>query len=221
MNLNDILETQNLGALDLQLVIMFVGASLLFSFYINIIYMFTTKSTFYSSAFSKTLMGMSIITTAIIIAMQGSLVVSLGMVGALSIVRFRNAVKAPLDLLFLFWAISTGIICGTGYFELALVTSVVMTIVVFGIDLIPVVRSSYILTINGGAKMDEKDILKSIKSMSSSVRVRTRNVTKKEQELLIELKVKKNKNKELVDAVKECNNVNSVSLIFFDGEVRY
>ena len=82
--------------------------------YIFMIYRLTSKTAFYSKDLNVTLVGMVIVVAAIMIAMQSNLIVSLGMIGALSIVRFRNAVKNPRDLLFLFWAVSAGIIYGVG-----------------------------------------------------------------------------------------------------------
>ena len=83
--------------------------------YIFVVYRVVTKTVFYSKTFNITMAIMSVITTGIILGMQSSLVISLGMVGALSIVRFRTAIKDPMDLLFLFWSIGEGIICYTWY----------------------------------------------------------------------------------------------------------
>ena len=80
--------------------------------------------------------------------MQSNLVISLGMVGALSIVRFRTAVKEPKDLLFLFWSIGIGIILGARNYELALLISLVVTILLFLLELIPEGRPSLLLVIN-------------------------------------------------------------------------
>ena len=93
---------------------------------------------FYSKNFNISLAVMSLITAAIILAMQSNLVISLGMVGALSIVRFRTAIKDPMDLAFLFWSISIGIICGAGLYEIALVTSVGVTVFILVLDMLPV-----------------------------------------------------------------------------------
>ena len=89
------------------LIVMFF--SLLVGIYIYLVYRFLTKKTFYSKSFNMSLVLMSVITAAIILTVQSSVVISLGMVGALSIVRFRTAVKDPMDLVFLFWSISVGI----------------------------------------------------------------------------------------------------------------
>ena len=91
----------------------------LLALYIFAIYRLVTRKVFYSKNFNISLAVMSLITAAIILAMQSNLVISLGMVGALSIVRFRTAIKDPMDLAFLFWSISVGIICGAGLYEVA------------------------------------------------------------------------------------------------------
>lgn len=80
--------------------------------------------------------------------MQSNLVISLGMVGALSIVRFRTAIKDPMDLVFMFWSISIGIICGAGLYEVALVTSVAVTVFILVLDMIPVSKAPMMLVIN-------------------------------------------------------------------------
>ena len=82
------------------------------AFYIFITYRLVTKKTFYSKNFNIALAAIAVITAAIILAVQSSIVISLGMVGALSIVRFRTAIKEPMDLCFLFWSIAVGICCG-------------------------------------------------------------------------------------------------------------
>ena len=109
--------------------------------YIFFIYRVVTRKTFYSKTFNISLAAIAIITAGIILAMQSNLVISLGMVGALSIVRFRTAIKDPMDLIFLFWAISIGIICGGGLYEVAVITSIIVTVCLLGLDLLPVART--------------------------------------------------------------------------------
>ena len=224
MTFKDFFETANLqyvtgSDLTSTTILAFMLYSLVFSLYVFLIYRISSRNGFYSLSFGKTLVGMSIITTGIVLAMQGSLVVSLGMVGALSIVRFRNAVKSTLDLLFLFWAISIGIICGTGFVEIALVISVVMTVVLLGLDFIPMSSSTYVLTINGTDDLEEDTLLNAIKPFAKKIKVRTRSSYDGHQELLMELNVKASK--ELVKAAKETKGVLSATLIYHDGEVRF
>ncbi|MFI3170070.1 MAG: DUF4956 domain-containing protein [Faecalibacterium sp.] len=201
------------------IILVFMAYSIALSVYLYCIYRVSSRSSFYSPVFGKTLIGMGIITTGIILAMQSSLVVSLGMVGALSIVRFRNAVKSPLDLLFLFWAISNGIICGTGYVEIALVVSAVMSVLVLGFDFLPFGNSSYIVTIYGNETFDETTLLQNIKPFAQHAKVRTRSLYDADQELLLELHTKKCK--ELLVACKETDGVTGASIIYHDGEVRF
>ena len=111
-----------LGAIDIMMVFIIASLLGLFIFYI---YRLVMKKTFYSLSFNISLVALTIITSSIILTIQSSIVISLGMVGALSIVRFRTAVKDPLDLVFLFWAISVGIICGAGLAEIAVIMSFV------------------------------------------------------------------------------------------------
>ena len=98
--------------------------------YIFAIYKLMCRKTFYSKNFNISLVGVALITAAIIITIQSSIVVSLGMVGALSIVRFRTAIKDPMDLLYLFWAITGGITCGAGMYVLTIAASVILIIMI-------------------------------------------------------------------------------------------
>ena len=97
----------------------------------------------------------SVITAGIILAMQSSIVISLGMVGALSIVRFRTAIKDPMDLLFLFWSIGTGIICGAGLYKVAIFLAVLVTVGICLLDMLPARKSPYLLIVNTSAKEAE------------------------------------------------------------------
>jgi len=90
---------------------------------------------------------MAVVTAGIILAMQSSIVISLGMVGALSIVRFRTAIKDPMDLLFLFWSIGTGIICGAGLYEIAIILAVLVTLSIIFLDAFPIKKAPYLLVV--------------------------------------------------------------------------
>ena len=120
----------------------------LLALYVFMIY----RLVFYSKSFNISLAALSLITAAIILSMQSNLVISLGMVGALSIIRFRTAIKDPMDLVFLFWSISIGIICGAGLYEVALVTSVAVTVCILVLDLLPVAKAPMMLVVNSSQK---------------------------------------------------------------------
>ena len=116
--------------------------------YIFVVYKIMCRKTFYSKNFNISLVGVALITAAIIITIQTSIVVSLGMVGALSIVRFRTAIKDPLDLMFLFWSISTGIICGAGFAEYSVILAVILTVIILILNHLPISKAPMILIVN-------------------------------------------------------------------------
>ena len=130
--------------------------------YIFAVYRLITRKTFYNKNFNISLAAISIITAIVILTIQSNIVVSLGMVGALSIVRFRTAIKDPMDLVFLFWAISVGIACGAGMMELAIIGSLLLTIVIFVLDRLPVAKAASILVINASGGIELMDQINDI-----------------------------------------------------------
>ena len=191
----------------------------LLALYIFAIYRLVTRKVFYSKNFNISLAVMSLITAAIILAMQSNLVISLGMVGALSIVRFRTAIKDPMDLAFLFWSISIGIICGAGLYEIALVTSVGVTVFILVLDMLPVGKAPMMLVVNSSEMNGEKAVLDVVGKYARYYKVKSRNLSKGRLDLVIELKVKEES--ALVSEVAELDGMLSASMISHDGEVTF
>lgn len=194
---------------------LFVSA--LLALYVFAIYRLVTRKVFYSKNFNISLAAMSIITAAIILAMQSNLVISLGMVGALSIVRFRTAIKDPMDLVFMFWSISIGIICGAGLYEVALVTSVAVTIFILVLDMIPVSKAPMMLVVNSSQMDGEQQILDVVGKYTKSYKVKSRNLSKGRLDMVVELRVKDES--ALVSEVAALEGMIGASLIAHDGEV--
>ena len=191
----------------------------LLALYIFAIYRLVTRKVFYSKNFNISLAVMSLITSAIILAMQSNLVISLGMVGALSIVRFRTAIKDPMDLAFLFWSISIGIICGAGLYEIALVTSVGVTVFILVLDMLPVGKAPMMLVVNSSEMNGEKAVLDVVGKYAHYYKVKSRNLSKGRLDLVIELKVKEES--ALVSEVAALDGMLSASMISHDGEVTF
>ncbi len=191
----------------------------LLALYIFAIYRLVTRKVFYSKNFNISLAVMSLITSAIILAMQSNLVISLGMVGALSIVRFRTAIKDPMDLAFLFWSISIGIICGAGLHEIALVTSVGVTVFILVLDMLPVGKAPMMLVVNSSEMNGEKAVLDVVGKYARYYKVKSRNLSKGRLDLVIELKVKEES--ALVSEVATLDGMLSASMISHDGEVTF
>ena len=191
----------------------------LLALYIFAIYRLVTRKVFYSKNFNISLAVMSLITSAIILAMQSNLVISLGMVGALSIVRFRTAIKDPMDLAFLFWSIIIGIICGAGLYEIALVTSVGVTVFILVLDMLPVGKAPMMLVVNSSEMNGEKAVLDVVGKYARYYKVKSRNLSKGRLDLVIELKVKEES--ALVSEVAALDGMLSASMISHDGEVTF
>ena len=191
----------------------------LLALYIFAIYRLVTRKVFYSKNFNIALAAMSLITAAIILAMQSNLVISLGMVGALSIVRFRTAIKDPMDLVFLFWSISIGIICGAGLYEVALVTSVAVTVFILVLDMIPVSRAPMMLVVNSSKMDDEQTVLDVVGKYAKSYKVKSRNLSKGRLDMVVELRVKDESG--LVSEVAALAGMIGAALIAHDGEVTF
>ncbi len=125
---------------------MLVAAAL--GLYIFLAYRVVTRKNFYNKNFNLSLWVLTVVTSAIIITISSNIILSLGMVGALSIVRYRTAIKDPMDLVFLFWSISTGIICGAGIAIVAVELAIFITIGLLILTMIPLPRAMKIMTIS-------------------------------------------------------------------------
>ena len=158
-------------------------------------------------------------TAAIIVTIQSSVVVSLGMVGALSIVRFRTAIKDPMDLVFLFWSISIGIICGAGYAIFAVLLSIVVTIAIIGLDRLPVARAPMILVINCTDIDAEERLLGKVGEFVKHYSVKSRNLTSSTLDMTIELRT--DEGGKLVRELVGMDGVVSANLLQHDGEVTF
>lgn len=187
------------------------------SAYIFFVYRQVTKSAFYFKSFNVSMAIISVVTAGIILAMQSSIVISLGMVGALSIVRFRTAIKDPMDLLFLFWSIGTGIICGAGLYKVAVILAVLVTVGILLLDMFPLKISPYLLIINADSKELEGAIMDLVKEAGGSHRMKSKNITKNGMDMILEVKTKDEK--ALVDKISEVDGIKNVSLLSYDGEM--
>ncbi len=213
------LEGFSSGDLTTTTIVMSLMVTAVIAVYIFAVYRVVTRKSFYSKSFNISLVALALITAAIILTIQSSVVISLGMVGALSIVRFRTAVKDPQDLVFLFWSISTGIICGAGLFEVAAITAVLVTIVLLVLELFPAKKESLLLIVNAEDCDAEDDLLDVIEAYTKNYHVRSRNLTMNGMDMIVELRVKDGGS--LLKEVGEIEKVRSVSLLSHDGEVTY
>ena len=187
--------------------------------YIFCVYRIVCRKAFYSKNFAISMPVIAMITASIIVAIQSNAVISLGMVGALSIVRFRTAVKDPMDLAFLFWTISVGIICGAGLHEVALEASFLITIVMLGLHFIPNSKPAQLLLVNGRNSSLQKELEKIVRENTISCKVKSRNVSQNSIDMIFEVKVKDEA--ALINSVLTLEGIVKANLLTHDGEVTY
>lgn len=205
--------------ISLRYVVMALGLCCLFAAYIFIVYRFVTRKTFYDKSTSISIALSSVVVCSIIITIQSNLVVSLGMVGALSIIRFRTAIKNPLDLVFMFWSIAVGIICGAGMPVIAAILSFALTggIVIF--NMIPIATAPMLLVVNA-TTFDARDaVLEEVKKNTAFYTVKSQVSEENRLSMILEVRLKKEAN--LVQAVSSVENVTRAALLSHDGEVTF
>ncbi len=206
------------GEVTLANVLLILFVSCIAGLYIYLIYKNFCKAEFYSKDMNITMACMTVVVAAIMIAMQSNLIVSLGMVGALSIVRFRTAVKNPLDLLYLFWTISAGIICGVGLFPLCGLLCILMTLLLYVLGRIPNNSAPQLLIVNADKEISSKTVSDCVSAKTSKFKQKSVVVKNGNKELIYQVRVKSVD--ELVDSIEKLENVKSVTCIEHEGEMR-
>ncbi len=199
-----------------------VFIALIVAFFVGLFIYYIYKKTFqgimYSRSFNISLVMLCILTTFVILAVTSNVILSLGMVGALSIVRFRTAIKDPMDLVFLFWAIGAGIVCGAGLIPLALMGSVVIGIVLLIFVKQRVVESPYILVFNCEKGKPEEDIQVTIQHFFPKFKIKSKTVNGKQLvEVVYEIRLKNNDTK-FIEDLNQIPGVENVSLVSFNGD---
>ena len=220
MNFNDIFKSsfmENITSVSL----LDMGIALLLAFGIGVFIFLVYKKTFngvmYSSSFGVTLIALTMITTIVILAVTSNVVLSLGMVGALSIVRFRTAIKEPLDIAFLFWAIGVGIVLAAGMIPLAVIGSVII-----GVVLILFVNKKshsqpFIAVINCESREVEKEVCSLLKKETNRCVMKGKTVTKGSVELNLEIRLRDD-DTDFINTVADMSGVTSAVLVSYNGD---
>lgn len=185
--------------------------------FIFMVYKKTYQGVMYSSSFGTTLIALTMITTIVILAVTSNVVLSLGMVGALSIVRFRAAIKEPLEIAFLFWSIAAGIVLAAGLIPLAVVGSVVI-----GLILIIFVNNKshynpYIVVLSCSNSASEKKAKEFLLKHVPKCVVKCKTATKGMIELNLEIRMKDD-NTDFINVLSDMDGINSAVLVSYNGE---
>lgn len=173
------------------------------------------KGVVYSKNYAITLVGMTILTAMVTLAISTNIVISLGMVGALSIVRYRTAIKEPLDLMYMFWAITTGITVGASMYILVVIAFVIMLVLILLFSRETGFKHSFVLIAHYTGDETGDAIIRLLNNMKYTIRSKTYRDEK--VELTIQLSCKSD-NLTFVEKMKALSNVNDVTLLEYDGE---
>ena len=185
--------------------------------FIFTIYKKTFTGVMYSSNFGVTLIALTLVSTFVILAVTSNVVLSLGMVGALSLVRFRTAIKDPLDIAFLFWAIGAGIVIAAGMLPLAVFGSVVIGVILLVFCNRESYDSPYIMVVTCDGDAAEKDVTNQLASMTRKMVVKSKTVTKNCCELNYEIRLKDNST-DFVNKIANTAGVQNAVLVSYNGD---
>jgi len=220
MNFQDIFKSsflENITSVSL----LDMGIALLLAFgigmFIFLIYKKTFAGVMYSSSFGVTLVALSMISTLVILAVTSNVVLSLGMVGALSIVRFRTAIKEPLDIAFLFWSIAVGIVLAAGMIPLAVFGSVVIGVVLLVFANKKAHLNPYIVVIRCENHDSEISAMDFLKKQVSRCTVKSKTAQKGAIEMNVEVRMKED-NTDFINILSEMNGVSSAVLVSYNGD---
>ncbi|MBP5223485.1 MAG: DUF4956 domain-containing protein [Lachnospiraceae bacterium] len=191
--------------------------ALVIGLFIFLIYKKTFSGIMYSTGFAMALVGLSMVTTLVIMAVTSNVVLSLGMVGALSIVRFRAAIKEPMEIVFLFWALGVGIIIGAGMIPLAVIGSAIIGVIFILFAGRKLQDTPYILIVNCKDEKAEKSALEIVNGSVRKNIIKSKTVNGNGIEMTFEIRVK-DAVTDFVNKVNEVEGVSGVTLVTFNGE---
>lgn len=220
MNFSDIFKSSFLdnvtavSPLDMVLTLLLAFGIGLFIFFV---YKKTYQGVMYSSSFAVTLIALTMITSQVILAITSNVVLSLGMVGALSIVRFRTAIKEPLDIAFLFWSIAAGIILAAGMIPLSVIGSVIIGVILLFFVNRKSHKNPYIIVLSCQNHDAEKQAMKFINSNVERCVVKSKSARAELIELNMEVRLKDD-NTDFINALTKINGVNSAVLVSYNGD---
>ena len=220
MSFSDIFKSNFLeNVTSVTLLDMFLALALSFAIglFIFLVYKKTYAGVMYSSSFGVTLIAMTMVSTFVILAVTSNVVLSLGMVGALSIVRFRTAIKEPLDIAFLFWAIAAGIVLAAGMIPLAVIGSILIGVIL----LVFVNRKShvnpYIVVLQCGNAESERTATEFLRAHTGRLSVKSKSVQQGAVELNLEIRLK-DASTDFMNELGELPGVRSAVLVSYNGD---
>lgn len=199
-------------------VVIALALAFVLGLFIMQVYKKTFKGVMYSSSFANSLLALTLITTLIILAVTSNVILSLGMVGALSIVRFRSAIKEPMDIAFLFWSISVGIVLGAGLIPLAIIGSIFIGIIMLIFINKKMADSPYVLVVNCKNDKTEKNVISLINESVKKNVIKSKTISPTAGiEMTIEVSLKDDTT-DFVNSISNIDGVSNVVLVSYNGD---
>ena len=220
MTFNDIFKSsflENVTAVSILDIVLALTLAFCLGLFIFYIYKKTYSGVMYSSSFGVTLVALTMITTLVILAVTSNVVLSLGMVGALSIVRFRTAIKEPLDIAFLFWAIADGIVLAAGMIPLAVFGSVLIGVIILVFANHKDMSNPYIVVIRARDHASEERAMDYLKAHVKKCVVKSKTAQKGLVELNLEIRLK-DENTDFINGLADLSGVESAVLVSYNGD---
>ena len=220
MTFNDIFKSsflENITSVSILDMLLALVLAFGIGMFIFLVYKKTYQGVMYSSSFGTTLIALTMITTVVILAVTSNVVLSLGMVGALSIVRFRTAIKEPLDIAFLFWSIAVGIVLAAGMVPLAVVGSVFIGIILLLFVNKKSYCNPYIVVLSCTDSTAEKNAMTFLEKQVQKCVVKSKTAQKDMIELNLEIRMKDD-NTDFINALAEMKGIGSAVLVSYNGE---
>ena len=220
MTFSDIFKSsflENVTAVSVLDIVLALVLSFAIGLFIFLIYKKTYAGVMYSSSFGVTLVALTMITTLVILAATSNVVLSLGMVGALSIVRFRTAIKEPLDIAFLFWAIAAGIVLAAGMIPLAVFGSVLIGVILLIFANRKDHTNPYIVVLTCNDHESETKAVSYLKEHTKRCTVKSKSAQKGAVELNVQIRLKDD-NTDFINALAELSGVQSAVLVSYNGD---
>lgn len=217
---NDIFKSsflENVTAVSITDMCIALVLSFFLGLFIFIVYKRTYAGVMFSQAFGGSLIAMTMITTMVILAVTSNVVLSLGMVGALSIVRFRTAIKEPMDIAFLFWAIAGGIVLAAGMIPLAIIGSVIIGVILIVFCNRKSAQKPFIAVISCDNGKTEEAVSAYLKENAKMMAIKSKSAQKGSIELTYEVTLKDN-NTEFITRLSEMDGVRSAVLVSYNGD---
>jgi len=220
MTFNDIFKSsflENVNTVSILDMLIALALSFALGMFIFLVYKKTYSGVMYSASFGVTLVALTMITTLVILAVTSNVVLSLGMVGALSIVRFRAAIKEPLDIAFLFWSIAVGIVLAAGMIPLAVIGSIVIGLILLVFVNTKSHTSPYIAVVCCADHESETHALDYLKTQSLRCVTKSKSVQSGCIELNLELRLR-DENTDFVNTLASMPGVRSAVLVSYNGD---